>query len=367
MSTPDPYGPEWEKEFREKAEAQLKADEKIRAFFSIFAEDSVQNFITHYINEKVNWHRYADVLGRRLEEADSCWINLAAEHLEVIQQKKLFDLQCQWRAEEIILPGIEICFDFEIWKEDILNCPFLPPVTREEVNLYKKYLATDDADLMDDITLATPEWQEYTDLKEEWENGSGEIYIPEWYLFHNNNTSAGSYLLLPDIRGQKEEFYCNLFFDDRTEKENQKKKESPQIKTETKPSLYYYSAVENFVTSFEDRATRNCYKIYSQHAENNDTEFFYRDMLDVLIKAEETVPMLDDPDWREGLRRTVKRYKSQKIIEAMDDALAQYELTRSMNISFAESGRPFHDLREVWLNNILQGRQLNGDPADLNF
>lgn len=367
MSKPDPYGPEWEKEFRKKTEEKLNTNEKIQAYFSNYSASSVKKFISTYIDNKLNWYRYNEHYERSLESLDDHWLDLAAQHLEVIQQKKLFDLQCQWRAEQVQLPGVEICFDFEIWEEDILNCPFLPPVTRDEVQMYKEYLASDDADLLDDYIWGSPEWQAYTDLKQEWETGKGDLSMPEWYMYHNNNTGASVYLLLPDVRGEKEEFYRDISFSEERRINDEKDKANPKAPAERKPDLNFYNEVDDFLERFEDRITKKYYRASCQSSAENDEEETYTSMLSVLLKADGKVPMLADPDWREGLRKTVHRYKAGKIIEAMDDALAQYELTRSMELEFAETGRPFHDLRDVWVKRILNGRKLNGEPENLDF
>ncbi len=53
------------------------------------------------------------------------WVSKVSDHLQYIQQKKLFDAQCLWRAEQLDIPDIQICYDFMIWEKDILNCPFI--------------------------------------------------------------------------------------------------------------------------------------------------------------------------------------------------------------------------------------------------
>jgi hypothetical protein len=47
-----------------------------------------------------------------MEDDSIKWIGLASKYLEIIQQKKLFDIQCLWRAEKLELKEISICYQF---------------------------------------------------------------------------------------------------------------------------------------------------------------------------------------------------------------------------------------------------------------
>lgn len=48
---------------------------------------------------------------------------IAEEGLWAIQQKKLFNLQCQWRAELIKLKGVEHSSQFHLLSANIQHCP----------------------------------------------------------------------------------------------------------------------------------------------------------------------------------------------------------------------------------------------------
>ena len=74
-----------------------------------------------------------------------------------IQQKKLFDKQCQWRAETFTHPAIETTSDFNYWEKNILNCPFIDPITEEDVALYIEFLQEY---LGEDLTFLG-RWQDY--------------------------------------------------------------------------------------------------------------------------------------------------------------------------------------------------------------
>ena len=85
------------------------------------------------------------------------WVEAATKHLKVIQQKKLFDKQCLWRAEKIKIDGLQLCCEFLLWENNILNCPFIDPVSEEDLSDYIFFLqerANSYIDLYDG-------WQEY--------------------------------------------------------------------------------------------------------------------------------------------------------------------------------------------------------------
>ena len=80
------------------------------------------------------------------------------ERLKEILQKKLFDMQCLWRAEKIIIPEINVSSDFRYWEANIFNCPFIEPVTENEIEIILKHLTKEEPYRLDhDIRLA-PEW-----------------------------------------------------------------------------------------------------------------------------------------------------------------------------------------------------------------
>jgi len=198
-----------EKELKIKWRKEINESSSIQAFFSGYHPSSVESFITSYLGIKYYAFKLEDYFNRKAEERRDRWINKAHEHLEIILQKKLFDLQCLWRAEQITLEGVEISYDFEEWSENIINCPFLETLTKEDIELYQSYLYQNDDYFGFDKYVA----QDYDQLKEEYtsSNDNQECIMPEWYEFHNSRTGNGSLLLLPDTRGEKEDFYMDLW------------------------------------------------------------------------------------------------------------------------------------------------------------
>ena len=162
----------------------------------------------------------------------------AAQDLWAIQQKKLFDLQCRWRAEQITLPGVRHAQEFRQWEKYIEHCPWLPPITADEVALYEAYLRSDDYE-----PSRNWRWQDYVSFRSTAESAAGPgeqgeandddddqeescttaenrgyRTRPAWYAYHSAATGADQLLALPDVRGEKEAFYINLTEADKAEK-----------------------------------------------------------------------------------------------------------------------------------------------------
>ena len=96
-------------------------------------------------------------------------------------------------GNQIQLPGVETTWDFGKWESNIRNCPFLDPITEEEVDLYIRFLETNDDSHGDDWQ----EWQNYEEIignyRDDEEDTSS---IPEWYQFYNLYKGTASLMLL---------------------------------------------------------------------------------------------------------------------------------------------------------------------------
>ncbi len=215
---------------------ELKNSEAVQKYLAGFNPDSVDSFLKDYLFRKSIWHSGATYLTGNIENEQIQWVNTAFEHLEIIQQKKLFDAQCLWRAEKIKFAGVEICEDFKVWENDVLNCPFIEPVNEEDIDLYALYLRQNNADAE---VEPYGEWQEYDEIKEAYNTSNANRNFPEWYDFHNGRTGNGTLMLLPDIRGEKEEFYCDLHFDHQHEQNKDRDREWEE-KREKRPWLHGY-------------------------------------------------------------------------------------------------------------------------------
>ena len=101
-----------------------------------YNDQSVENFVEQFSRDKVRILEWGPIYREWENKAHLQWIEEAFDKLKEIQQKKLFDLQCMWHSNKIELDGILICDDLKEWQRDKLNCPFLPPITLEEMEFF---------------------------------------------------------------------------------------------------------------------------------------------------------------------------------------------------------------------------------------
>ena len=199
---------QWREEMKVKCKSDLENNPNLIKLYEEYKPESIASFIDHYVQEKLFVLEHGADYVEWEENAQLEWVDKAFDCLKEIQQKKLFDLQCHWRAEKIQLPGIEICFDLKLWERNIINCPLIPPVSTDELDLYEKYLLSDNFQVIGFYLWEF--WQDYDTIIEAVNSDEADGSFPEWYDFYNQNKGTGVYLLFPDIRGEKEKFYADL-------------------------------------------------------------------------------------------------------------------------------------------------------------
>ena len=342
-------------------------NKELQQHLSGYLPSSVELFINSYLNEKLSWHNY----GEMYAESNSCrntrWIDMAHEQLEIIQQKKLFDIQCLWRAGNFTTKEIEISFDFNLWEKYILDCPFIEPVSEDDIAAYTKYLLNlNEGDYpFTDCGI----YQEHDQLKEAYNDSNGTF--PCWYEYHNLMTGKNVLLQLQDIKGEMENFYCSLFREDRNNREREKY-EKLEAERDKRPYLTYEEQEKlkkKIATKYENINTRYLYNEYTQgmnkhHRFDSNLE----DEIDLLLNADEDIPITTGLNWRDATRIAGRNYICNKIVESLPEALNQYNLKRQLNISFYDDKIDYNDsLRMIFLELILAGRKLNNEPEDLNF
>jgi hypothetical protein len=349
---------------------ELENDERFANYFKDFNAASVKRFIDEYAENKEAWWGDKELYIKRNENESLQWINEAQQHLEKIQQKKLFDAQCLWRAEKRTFAEVQICFDFQVWERNVLHCPFLEPVSDDDIDLYIQFLNEGALDRDPDDT---EDWQNYDFIKGSYEDGVyDELDFPGWYKFYNEQRETESLLLLPDIRGEKEDIYITLHHNKENEKNKQKNKQ-PENDLDNRPMLRYNDirTRDLFIKTFEDRETQYYYKEHRHWKfdkyENDEIE----EMISVLLSERETVPIEGHDDFKEGIRCAYYRYRNGKIAEFLPFAYEEYKLNRSMGLGASEDNRKamenYKGLRKRYYDSIIQGRILNGEPGDLNF
>ena len=323
----------------------------------------------------------------------------AAQSLWDIQQKKLFDLQCRWRAEQITLPGVRHTQEFRQWEKYIEHCPWLPPITADEVALYQTYLRSDAY-----VPSRNWSWQAYDTFRRTAEGEGNDDddddddkaddgfraaerrayrMLPAWYRYHDATTGASSLLALPDVRGEKEAYYINLTEADKTEK-----LAAQRARGDMAASLPWHPFIGNndftpYFRQFEDptelpRLLRWYEADRADYGRRNGYLFEATHWMERALESQSKPwPIAAHADWRMAVIAAGMQAWGHQLAEVLAEVWQEQEQNRALGLSVTgpkqyEERRPFAELdwaeEETYQPKfILRGRELAGEPRDFNF
>ena len=364
-----------------ETEQELLRNARYDAFFAPYHPQVREHFARGYAQRKLLWVNYGDFYARHLSGQLSYFENLAAERLWDIQHKKLFDLECRWRAEQLTLPAIETTYDFWPMRDRIENCPLLPAITETELDFYLQFVAQapdfDEDVLNDGDDLGS--FDEYSDYRE-WEadDDTGRE-LPAWYEFHNQRTGHGQLMRLPDVRGGKEERYMQAYGANFRAELEQKQRDNPLPPApphDPRPSWLYHrdeaALIQQFARQFEPiqvRQRMEAYETANQERSDDDVrDDDIQEAVDFLNDIHEPVPIEAGPDWRQALLKTVSEFKRRKLLEHLPPAYEAYVMREQVGIAHPQ----VHDKRtsrihEALKKQVLDGRKLLGEPENFDF
>lgn len=89
----------------EETKLALQTEKRFVDLLASYHEQSVGFFIEHYAHMKATWISGGDEMVKFRDHMNLQWRQKAFIGLLQIQKKKLFNLECEWRAEKIKIPG----------------------------------------------------------------------------------------------------------------------------------------------------------------------------------------------------------------------------------------------------------------------
>ncbi len=338
-------------QLKEEIRSDLENNPIYQSFWDKYEDHNNRSFIDHYSRVKTSYLLYGKIYHERDTEEENKLLELGNEYLNIIQQKKLYDLQCLWRSEKIELPEIEISKSFLLFEANINHCKFIEPIKPNEVEILCDFI------LEYAVFSASPDyikWQEYPFDKEDQENFS------KWYEYFEMRTEIKGYQHLEDKRGKKEEKYRNIFLNE------QRKKNPPQP---TQP--YNYVSVDKmeelFMKQYETPLLREQKKAF----ERNNYSWYKEDLswaIEILMKSETDIPVKENPSWFEATRDAATSVWRLWLAEAVRNAYEIKENKLVLGIDIAGEWDSTNDLRVKFIKEqIIEGRKIAGEPEDLNF
>ncbi len=342
-------------ELRRQYMEELHTRPCYRDFFDHYNDESVHAFIREYANRKAHYTIHGDTKADEQSEAELRFRHLAENYFAEIQQKKLFDLQCLWRAGKIKLDGIGTTADFTPLEFCIFSVPFLKPVTEHELNIYLDYLTTEEAAGSHDYR-----WQDFDSFKLAYETCQPDR-IPEWYRFYDKALGAESLLNEEDKRGQEEGKWLSSV----TKQDN-----TFGVTAENgKPDLEFnYNSLEFFIYTFEDRKTIRQFMASERFHPEIDNNRLLMDAWHLLREADDEICISKTGNWKNILIETADQYRKKKTAGCMKDLFKEYQLRLKAGIPFRagenDSLFEFYSVKaNLYNQKLLAGKRAAGKES----
>lgn len=381
-------------------QAELMAQPAFVEAMAPYFAQSPPHVARMYANAKAAAYLRGPVLLKQTEARFMEVREAAAHDLWEIQQKKLFDLQCRWRAEQITLPGVRHTEEFRQWEKYIEYCPWLPPLTADEVALYEAYLRSDSYEpnrnwswQAYDTFRRTAEGNDDSDDDDDDSDDDSDGYtaadrrdyrtLPAWYQYHDAATGAGSLLALPDVRGDKEAYYIGITEADKAEKLAAQRARGDMAASLPWHPLSTTTDYSAYFRQFEDPAELPRLLRWYE-ADRTDglhrrgylyeaTHWMERGLADQAAPW----PIAAHPDWRLAVIAAGKRAWGHRLADVLAEVWQEQEQNRALGLSVMGpkvygDRKPFEELdwteEETYQPKfILRGRELAGEPRDFNF
>lgn len=358
---------------KEELIAKWLANPAAKAWLDQFQPSDVPGFLDKYYDSRQFWLTY----GKNRAKDRQYWLTVDQSQAEMalfyIQQKKLWDLQVQWRAGSAVVPEVRHCADWEMLEMRIRNLDFLPPITADEVEILKEWLL--DYRLCPNVYFQTP-WQKYSYYVHR--NKPGDIAeLPSLYDYWDmRHKVVPLWRILPDSRSGKEWKYAFAARQAAYAKHQAENPSPPQQlphhdENDRRPWLNIYGEQTNeFIKIVDDHKVLE-YKLALEEHNRLEGDHDLKNAIEKLQNAQEPVPIEANEDWREGVIRTAWKYERKRLVKAVDVAFQNYEFNRSLGISYPEPDPARTEYLRKELDyvagEILDGRELMGEPRNFDF
>lgn len=347
---------------------QVRATNYIRELSEKYDSREIDQLVDTIVRKKVNLLGNAEYLSQEWDEFHLQYVEYAHRLLELILRKKLFNLELQWRAEEITLPGVEITRDFQYWAADISNCPFLDPITDREVEVLKMFMQSNNFEIKD--------WSWDTGLDYDFEafmrkNPEGDRdQLPEFYEYYDGLMGTFYLLNKQDYREEKEARYIRLLGHDRQKKhEKRVKKVEAGLVAARLPyfnphgadgnSILKQTEPEDFQELLEAMDLRNLDGFFNRSSLQEMVDYFRRN-------RDQDIRLPGWLQWDEAMEKVYNQHRNERALEVLDLALEEYRMKAEMglfNTREVEKKKKKCIIRQF----IRKGRKLAGEAGDFDF
>ena len=332
------------------------------------SELSKKLMIDTYAREKSMYAMHGDIMLNNLNRETYRWEYYGEEALCEIQQKKLFDMQCLWRAGELKIKGVKTTHDFKTYERNIRGCKFLSPVNEKELKHYIDFLKSEQIR----PTEKAYKWQDYDSIRNENLKEVGVSRIPLWYQYHNYITGNNSLLLLPDIKGEKEKYYMEIYDQYRTKT----LAENPYSDIpDNRPRLIGDDeTVNNFLRMFDEKSILYYNELFDDRKPYPEGSRYFNRATDYMNNEKKTIAIEENDDWQVAFLEMVFDYRRKKIAEILPDLFAEYikgdldkMLPYIIRKHVSDEYKTRKELAAKYQRMILIARKESGEDGNFNY
>lgn len=355
----------WREKFYNEIYLDLKTNDSYASYFSQYDEESVQQFIEYYAQQKVKWHEYGEQYGELLHERNDDSYQEGIKVIKLIQLKKIFNLICQWGLAQVTLPGIEVSQDLIDMCDQILECPFIETVQQQNIEDYISFLYESPCDKKLSKTSEVTLYGAYFEKNNTIEDWLKDNYC-DYFLWHDKRYDTTHFLQQPITRIVKEWYYA------RASSKSESKNIEPTIPKEApKPYAFFHNIGDSIVDKYETSDFKEKYNAIRKREKQR--EFIERIEIDIvnLSEAKVKLPVEDNKDWRQSLMQANEQHKRTQLAAELPYVFKTYLKRTQANKDFDDWEKkpfPFYfNVMEGFKEAVLKGRTLLGEPADFNF
>ena len=409
----------WKEKMYKDTVEMLQTEERFVNYLNQFHPLCTEIFIKFYANTKVSRYEYAEVMKKDRERRDNQFNVLAEWALVAILKFKIELLKNKWDKGLLNDKGI-IFYDFSEWDEDPLTCPYIDPVSFYDIQEYLEFY--DELWKEQDEYIAEhgdPDDDDYEEEEDEWfyfkkedVDGMKEVgYEYNNWIKKRNNMEGHNF----PARGIKEGQWIHAARAEETAKntppppvvapvipkpvadvkksrtkakDNSKKEIKEEVVQPPLPPAqptfvndrrkflngiqYDPYEYEKFIRKFETNEVVQNYK--TMHRTHDTREFTERIEMDLytLGDAKEHVPIQSHDDWRKAVADACEMYKRRKVREAIVSWWEVYNetLLSGKKYEYINTMPPKKfdkTIRETLILQIKRGRELAGEPGDMDY
>jgi len=372
--TPKDFLDEIKKDANEKQQTfesileDLNTNEKYQAYFNQYNKKSVESFKEHYARYKTDSLAYKEFLKERELKEAMAFSDLAIECLWDIQYFKLLQLQCRWRANEIVLPGVKTIYDFFYWQLFIDECTFIEPISEADVEIYITYLQQEKSNKVFEFSDRHQMYR-YESNKADM-NNKEKLHPYYWYMF---NLLGRTMFELPDIEGER----IKRYYDAVNEYNNiHNPPPPPDPNADKRPIIY--SHIDKDMNTFLEHIGETKLKDFRTLKREVENMFgglrHFDGALELLKSAGDNWPIEYHDDWRFALIDAGIQYKKAMVIKAIPHVYKDYLFMQQSGITFTApdvneflKGRFIDNFMKSEKESLKQGMELLGEQGAIDL